>query len=114
MDAASAPHAAAIEGVPAKKRASLRRDHQLVAAQDALHRQRAKVDQRLQRLKGRRRRRDLIRLDVAGENSGAARLFSQENELGRLGERLNLRQALPPDLRRASVPARDDRRFEID
>ena len=47
-------------------------------------------------------------------NTAAPFLFSQENELDRFGERLRQRQALPPDLRRASVPGRDDRHFEID
>ena len=111
---AAAPHAAAIEGVPAKKCASLRRDHQLVVAQDALQRQRAKVDKRLQRLERRRCMRNLIRLDVAGEDRRAARVLSQESKLGGFGERLHLWQALPADLRRVSVRGRDDRHFEID
>ena len=56
----------------------------------------------------------LIRLDIAGENRRAARLFSQECKVKGLGERLHLWQALPVDLRRLSVRGRDDRNFEID
>jgi hypothetical protein len=112
-NAASAAHAAAVEGVPAEDGSSLRRNHQLAVAQDPLQRQRAKIDKRLQRLKRHRSMDDLMRLDVTGENSRAARVFSQENELGSLAKRSRLRHGKPIDLRRGSARRRDDRHPEI-